>query len=427
MCKGQCADTLNDPKHCGSCSVACEPGVECHEGICGRSLYRGTGSESPCATKKPNGDLYCWGKNASYQLGTGDNTDYSSPQPITSFGENVRYAASTGYANCVLYANGGISCVGANTYGELGISPAGGTVGCGDKGLKLCDDTPQTTFTSGFVELVGVGDWNGGSHFCARTGAGNVWCWGDLRACSSDALAHPVPKQIGGLTDVVQIVAGQAFNCALHSNGTVSCWGSNCNGTLGQGDLFDHAGIVQVKGLSGVTTIGAGLLHVCARAADGLYCWGNNRSGQLGIDWDFADAGAEADAGDQNYYKVPKPTKVAAMPGLDDVVQIVGGVDAGCFLTATGDVYCAGASGYGLMGTGNKDGGPCPQGGSPCQIKPVQAQINGVAELALGDYGALARLSAGGIVSWGSNNVGQAGIGAPGTAFATPTPVVDSP
>ncbi len=83
------------------------------------------------------------------------------------------------------------------------------------------------------------------------------------------------------------ITAGAFHTCALISDGTVTCWGYNEAGQLGDGSNTDSNVPVAVAGgvltNKTVTDITAGYLHTCALISDGtVTCWGTNYSGQLG-------------------------------------------------------------------------------------------------------------------------------------------------
>src|SRR5438445_7369645 len=72
---------------------------------------------------------------------------------------------------------------------------------------------------------------------------------------------------------------GQSARC----QGTVSAWGGNFVGQLGNGTNTDSNTPVEVSGLSGVTAIAAGIIHSLALKTDGtVWGWGNNANGQLG-------------------------------------------------------------------------------------------------------------------------------------------------
>lgn len=81
----------------------------------------------------------------------------------------------------------------------------------------------------------------------------------------------------------MQLSLGGGFSCALLVDKTVSCWGSNGNGQLGDGTTTSRATAARVQGLAHVVQISAGGLYVCALTeTDELFCWGDNSEGELG-------------------------------------------------------------------------------------------------------------------------------------------------
>ena len=132
---------------------------------------------------------------------------------------------------------------------------------------------------------------------------GTVSCWGyndfgQLGASSSDQCplntnlaCSKSPISVQGLTSVAQLAGGGVHTCALKTDGSVLCWGSNAKGQLGAKSK-DACGSnatpcsltpVVVAGLSAVVELDAGGSHTCARKADGtVLCWGWNEQGQLG-------------------------------------------------------------------------------------------------------------------------------------------------
>ncbi|MBK7322573.1 MAG: S-layer homology domain-containing protein [Candidatus Microthrix sp.] len=69
--------------------------------------------------------------------------------------------------------------------------------------------------------------------------------------------------------------AGDLHSCALkHDAGTVSCWGSNTDGQLGDGTNANRSTPTTVPGLTGVTAITAGPYYSCALKQGGtVSCW----------------------------------------------------------------------------------------------------------------------------------------------------------
>ena len=87
-----------------------------------------------------------------------------------------------------------------------------------------------------------------------------------------------------------QISAGGAQTCAILDNGSVSCWGNNNHGQLGDGTTTDRNTPAQISSLGAGRTavaISIGSYHTCAILDDGsVSCWGNNDHGQLGR-WNY--------------------------------------------------------------------------------------------------------------------------------------------
>src|SRR5262249_21532593 len=96
-----------------------------------------------------------------------------------------------------------------------------------------------------------------------------------------------------GAAVAVAVAAGGQNSCALTAGGGVWCWGQNYSGQLGDG-LMVHSscgGVSDcsqapgaVSGLaSGVAATSVGAGHACAlRIGGGVKCWGDNTYGALG-------------------------------------------------------------------------------------------------------------------------------------------------
>jgi alpha-tubulin suppressor-like RCC1 family protein len=85
------------------------------------------------------------------------------------------------------------------------------------------------------------------------------------------------------MTGVTKLTAGYDSVCALKSDGTVWCWGSNYFGQVGDGSYEQQSVPVQLSGLTGVLDISSGGGHACAVKSDmTVACWGYNGDGQLG-------------------------------------------------------------------------------------------------------------------------------------------------
>lgn len=185
----------------------------------------------------------------------------------------------------------------------------------------------------------------GGSHACAVSTAGKVYCWGansrgQLGDGTTDASALPI--EVPGITDAIAVDAGASHTCVVRSEGKVSCWGSNSGGQLGNGitlEVVEYPGYppytvpseefsstpLEVPGLSDVVQISAGFDKTCAVVADGTArCWGYNYNGDIG-NGSFTPA-----------------TSPATVVGLDSVLEIETTDVVTCARLASGEVNCWG-------------------------------------------------------------------------------------
>lgn len=173
------------------------------------------------------------------------------------------------------------------------------------------------------VTQIAVGDMSS----CARFADGAVRCWGTCGQgypCASLGAAGPTPPaRVKGLREALGVSIGSDHACAWHSDGTVSCWGSNYHGALGvPGDT--HADVaVRVAGLADVVQVVSRDREACARHGDGtIRCWGGlSRS---------ADDPPVLDA-------ARRPTLVQ---GLADATELLVVERRHCARTKTGPVRC---------------------------------------------------------------------------------------
>ncbi len=215
---------------------------------------------------------------------------------------------------------------------------------------------------------------------CLGWGAGVACPTGNV--CSSNACQFPT-----------QIVAGRGFACALLSDQTVRCWGSNNSGQLGIGAGANSKTPIAVPGVSGVKALAAGYAHVCAVTAGAVTCWGRNTYGELGV----TPFGPSA--------------KPAAVPGVTTAVDVSAGDGGTCARLASGTMTCWGRSG--VLGNGSTADSGTPTGITGfTNILMTSVGSNFACEV---DTNLRARC-------WGSGSVGQTGTGA-GMDSPFPAPV----
>src|SRR5262249_52066144 len=143
----------------------------------------------------------------------------------------------------------------------------------------------------------------------------------------------------------VALTAGERHSCALRSDGTAWCWGRNRSGELGDGTTEDRTAPVQVAaGATRFSAIAAGIDHTCAVAQDGtVWCWGSNASGQRG--------------------GTPDGAGLAQLTGLDHATAIAAGAAHSCARLGGGAVRGRGAHGPGPPRRGHTTPSPAPPPG----------------------------------------------------------------
>jgi alpha-tubulin suppressor-like RCC1 family protein len=269
------------------------------------------------------GAAWCFGDNASGNLGNGGTTASSVPVPVTGLSSGVAaVAVGCNYAACAVTTSGDVQCWGDNSSGELGNGTTAST-----------SDVPvQVTGFPSAVTAVSVGT----TSACALTVGGSVWCWGtgsDGQLGNGMSKASTAPVQVTGLTSgVTAISVGSNYACAVAS-GAVECWGQNGFGTSNVP--------AQVMGLtSGATAVSVGFDAACAIVNGGLQCWGSNATGQLGNNSNTSSA-------------VPVPVTTLSSG--------VTSVSVGCGYATVKDVYaCATTAGGGVFCWGNNSTGSTP-------------------------------------------------------------------
>ena len=127
----------------------------------------------------------------------------------------------------------------------------------------------------------------GSGHSCARLADSSAWCWGSNdhgQLGIGNTVDQPMPTQVASLGfSVAEIAAGGSTSCARLGGGSLSFWGRNTLGEVGDGTTIDRTLPVQISTLSEpVLGVELGNLYGCARLAGEVACWGVNNFGQLG-------------------------------------------------------------------------------------------------------------------------------------------------
>jgi alpha-tubulin suppressor-like RCC1 family protein/predicted transcriptional regulator len=291
---------------------------------------------------KNDGTVWAWGDNTWGQLG--DGTTDSRPDPAQVKGlAGVKAIAAGGGHSLALMNDGTVRAWGRGFRGELGtgiLSPEDDVrvtqpfhvdisnvkaIDCGTfHSVALKEDGTVWAWGvsgDGFTNIatpaqVPIADVTaiscGGQDTLALKSDGSVWGWGwnlnyQLGTITSDDF-QDTPVLVGNLKDVAQVSAGESFSLAVKRDGTLWAWGQNQHGMLGSGHYFgdDIIDPIQMKNLTGVDSVSAGMGHSLALKSDGtVWAWGMDYEGQIG-----PISGDEFTDDHQSYFSVAVPRQI---------------------------------------------------------------------------------------------------------------------
>src|SRR5690348_8059745 len=94
-----------------------------------------------------------------------------------------------------------------------------------------------------------------------------------VSACSDGATVAPQ----------FALAAGGTHSCLRRADGTLTCWGGNFEGQLGDGTTTDRWTPITPLASGDVADVCTGFGHTCvATRAGTVRCWGDGAHGQLG-------------------------------------------------------------------------------------------------------------------------------------------------
>jgi len=170
-------------------------------------------------------EVYFWGSNEYGQWG---DPNYD----LNAFGYNYPYPVDHSFENyylnyhhvCATNNDGFYYCFGKNNFGQLGI----------DSNINF--NTPQK------INIKFIDFSIGGNQTCGQTSFNNIFCWGfngSNGSLGNNSEEHSkIPVKVSINKKILKLFSGYQNSCALENNGDLYCWGSNVNGTLGNG-TFD--------------------------------------------------------------------------------------------------------------------------------------------------------------------------------------------
>jgi alpha-tubulin suppressor-like RCC1 family protein len=188
----------------------------------------------------------------------------------------------------------------------------------------------------------------------------------------------------------IHVAAGWESTCGIREGNTLWCWGQQIHGDLGTGRPGNANQPQQItRKTSAWTSVTVGDNHACATRKDGgLWCWGFNGYGQLGI-------GTTTDS--------PRPQQVTT-PAADGWASVSAGVDHTCALRTDGTLWCWGRGDLGAVGNGSTTDQDLPQ-----QVTTPAA--DGWTSVTANGPNSCATRADSSLWCWGFNLTGELGIG----------------
>lgn len=235
---------------------------------------------------------------------------------------------------------------------------------------------------------------------------GDVFTWGGGsfgQLGHGDRVSLSLPSAVECLRSkrITHVSLGTTHSAALSSSGQVYTWGYGGDGRLGHGDASDCLAPKQIKSLSDacIIQVVCGELHTAALASDGkVYTWGLGNDGRLGH-------------GSRESCSEPRHLEFLDDHGVKQVA--CGGMHTAC-LTSKGVVWTWGLGKDGRLGHGSQED----------QLAPTCVEaLSGtrIMQVACGGHHTAARGAGGRLWTWGFDDDGRLGHGAPGHQF---TPAV---
>ena len=247
----------------------------------------------------------------------------------------------------------------------------------------------------------------GAFHSCAVLNDNSMKCWGrndfgEVGNRQTGSANNPTSVIFDAPLNIQDIALGNGYTCVMYQAGSsngVKCWGRNSQGQLGNNSTTNSLIPVDVSGLqSGVKHLTTSSTHLCViKSDDSLHCWGEN-GGKIG---------------NNSTANVLVPT---AVNNLSGAISVAAGVSHTCAINLIGEVYCWGQNNQGQVGNGST--------GTVLNPVKVVNLTQAATDVSAGISNSCAIMADQSVKCWGSNTVGELGIGSFSARSTTPVDVV---
>lgn len=308
------------------------------------------------------GDVYCWGRNKSLQVGGVLDVHVLTPKKVDfpqSVGEIVDLSLGNGTnptsaRSCVLNKSGEIYCWGTTANGIFGsidplitktftFQPSLNASSVNISSGQMCLINNNLPYSSGYNDYaqfdsdryaIGtpllmsndtVTDFDCSRYANCYVSSNKLFCKG---------LNFTARQEITALgSGVAKAVLATHSTCALMLNKDLYCWGLNANGQIGNGTTATVVVTAPYLAMTNVVAADGGANVFCAIKSDkSVWCWGANSAGTVGHDNTLE-------------VNVTTPVLVKGLPDLTSATTLNLKVESqtAC-LQVDKDIYCWGAS-----------------------------------------------------------------------------------
>lgn len=179
----------------------------------------------------------------------------------------------------------------------------------------------------------------GAEHSVCLDSNGSLWVFGSNESGQlgiPNCLGCKIPHQLQGIPEMISVSCGKKFTACVDSGGHVWTFGSNSKGQLGIGNYSPTKSVHKVEGMSPIQSVHCGSSHLFCLGEDSnkIYCFGNNASGQLGLD------------------SKDKSIATPRLASISNIKMIACGKSHTIALSLSRDIYIAGSNEFGQLGCG---------------------------------------------------------------------------
>jgi alpha-tubulin suppressor-like RCC1 family protein len=227
-----------------------------------------------CA-RTTNKDEYCWGDYNGLGNNQNQNPARLNPGAVRVATDTRDISAGYLYRCVVKEPDGALSCRSSRAGTDFDLSPIGWSRPAGVLKAVTSGSSTYALLSDGTIETYGLNSNGERGSDVGDNAPGSLVT--DFASTAEVVAGGRAPRR------------GHRFGCARKTDNSVYCWGNNRHGQLGNGTTSNGTnGIFQVIDSTDApivaTQISAGKAHVCANIAGGVSCWGFGRDGAIGSD-----------------------------------------------------------------------------------------------------------------------------------------------